>query len=114
MPGCIEEGESQNQPLTARTGLMSASTDTGSSLPAFNSGLLITGGALVAAGAMIALAGLAVGGSHVVSATRRWIREMEVPPSELARIKWTQARSAAAAGAAAWQNGVSAHDPAGT
>jgi len=39
---------------------------------------------------------------------------MEVPPSELARIKWVQARSAAAAGAAAWQNGVSARDTAGT
>jgi len=93
---------------------MSADTDTRSSLPAFKSGLLITGGALVAAGAMIALAGLAVGGSHVVSATRRWIREMEVPPSELARIKWTQARSAAAAGAAAWQNDVAARKTAGT
>jgi len=30
---------------------------------------------------------------------------MEVPPSELARLKWTQARTAMAAGAAAWQNG---------
>jgi hypothetical protein len=93
---------------------MSASTDRSSSLPTFKSGLLITGGALVAAGAMIALAGLAVGGSHVVSATRRWIQEMEVPPSELAKIKWAQARSAAAAGTAAWQNGVSARDTAGT
>jgi hypothetical protein len=76
--------------------------------------MLITGGALIGAGALIALAGMAVGGSHVVSATRRWIKEMEVPPSELARIKWGQARSAAAAGAAAWQNGVSARDTAGT
>lgn len=93
---------------------MSASTDTSSSLPTFNSGLLITGGALVAAGVMIALAGLAVGSLHMVSATRRWIQEMEVPPSELAKIKWAQARSAAAAGTAAWQNGVSARDTAGT
>ena len=93
---------------------MSANTEKSSSLPTFRAGLLITGGSLVAAGALIALAGLAVGGSHVVSATRRWIQEMEMPPSELAKIKWTQARSAAAAGAAAWQNGVSAHDTAGT
>jgi hypothetical protein len=76
--------------------------------------MLITGGALIAAGALIALAGMAVGGSHVVGATRRWIREMEVPPGELAKIKWAQARTAAAAGAAAWQNGVSARDTAGT
>ncbi len=93
---------------------MSANTDTNSSLPTFRAGFLITGGSLVAAGALIALAGLAVGGSHVVSATRRWIQEMEAPPSELAKIKWKQARSAASAGAAAWQNGVSAHDTAGT
>jgi hypothetical protein len=93
---------------------MSASTDTSSNLPTFNSGLLITGGALVAAGAVLALAGLAVSGTHALAATRRWIREMEVPPSELARIKWAQARSAATAGAAAWQNGVSARDTAGT
>ncbi|MFY9930684.1 MAG: hypothetical protein WAK82_22050 [Streptosporangiaceae bacterium] len=83
-------------------------------MPTFRAGFLITGGSLVAAGALIALVGLAVGGSHVVSATRRWIQEMDTPPSELAKIKWTQARSAATAGAAAWQNGVSAHDPAGT
>jgi hypothetical protein len=67
----------------------------------------------VAAGALIALAGLAVGGSHVLAAARRWIGEMEVPPSELAKIKWPQARSAATAGAAAWQNGIAAHDTAG-
>jgi hypothetical protein len=85
-----------------------------SSLPAFRSGLLMAGGALVAAGALIALAGFAVGGSHVLSATRRWIRDMEVPPGELARIKWSQARSAAAAGANAWQNDDSARDRAET
>ncbi len=93
---------------------MSANTEKSSSLPTFRSGQLITAGALVAAGALIALAGFAVGGSHVLSATRRWIREMEVPPGELAKIKWAQARSAAAAGTAAWQNGVSAGDRAGT
>jgi hypothetical protein len=79
------------------------------SLPQLSSGPLITGGALVAAGALIALAGLAVGGSHLLSATRRWIREMEVPPSELARLKWAQAKAAAAAGAGAWQNGPGRH-----
>ena len=94
--------------------VMSVTTEKRNSLPTFRSGLLITGGSLIGAGALIALAGLAVGGTHVVSATRRWILEMEVPPSELAKIKWAQARSAAAAGTAAWQNGVSARDTAGT
>jgi hypothetical protein len=66
---------------------------------------------MVGAGTLIALAVLAVGGGHLLSTTRQWINEMEVPPSELARLKWTQARAAMAAGAAAWQNGTQS-DPA--
>jgi len=93
---------------------MSTSTQQSSSWPELRTGPLVTGGALVGAGALIAPAGLAVGGSHLVSATRRWIREMEVPPREQARIKRAQAKTAAAAGAAAWQNGVSAHQGAET
>ncbi len=93
---------------------MPTSTQESSSWPELRTGPLITSAALVGAGAMIALAGLAVGGSHLFSATRRWIQEMEVPPTEQARIKWAQAKTAAAAGAAAWQNGVSAHETAGT
>ncbi|MCW2893125.1 MAG: hypothetical protein QOG28_387 [Trebonia sp.] len=77
-------------------------------LPEFRTRPLITGAALVGAGAMIALVGLAVGGSHLLSATRRWIQAMDVPPSEVARIKWMQARTAAGAGTAAWRNGVPA------
>ena len=74
--------------------------------PQFRTGPLITGAVMVGAGTLIALTGLAVGGGHLLSATRQWISEMEVPPSELARLKWTQARAAMAAGAAAWQNGT--------
>ena len=93
---------------------MSSSTEQSNSWPELRTGPMITSAELFGAGALIALAGLAVGGSHLFSATRRWIREMETPPSEQARIKWAQAKTAAAAGAAAWQNGVSAHQGAGT
>jgi hypothetical protein len=86
---------------------MSTSTQQSSSWPELRTGPLITSAALVGAGALIALAGMAVGGSHLVSATRRWIRAMEVPPREQARIKWAQAKSAAAAGNSAWHNGAS-------
>jgi hypothetical protein len=34
---------------------------------------------------------------------------MEVPPSELAKLRWAQAKTAATAAASAWQNGLSAH-----
>ena len=73
--------------------------------PQFRTAPLITSAVMVGTGTLIALTGLAVGGGHLLSATRQWINEMEVPPSELARLKWTQARAAMAAGAAAWQNG---------
>lgn len=94
---------------------MSSSTQSSSSSwPELRTGPIITGASLFGAGALIALAGLAVGGTHLFSATRRWIQEMEVPPSEQARIKWAQAKTAAAAGAAAWQNGTSAREGAST
>jgi hypothetical protein len=74
--------------------------------PQFRTAPLITSSVMVGAGTLIALTGLAIGAGYVLSATRQWINEMEVPPSELARLKWTQARSAMAAGATAWQNGT--------
>jgi hypothetical protein len=74
--------------------------------PQFRTAPLVVSAVLVGAGTLIALAGLAVGAAHVASATRQWIDEMEVPPSEQARQKWAQARTAMAAGAAAWQNGT--------
>jgi hypothetical protein len=78
-------------------------------LPEFRTGPLIAGAVLVGAGTMVALVGLAVGGSHLLAATRRWIQAMDVPPSEVARLKWVQARTAAVAGSAAWRNGVPAN-----
>jgi hypothetical protein len=76
-----------------------------SGLPQVRPAPLVTGGALIAAGGVIALAGLVVGAAHLFAATRRWIREMEIPPSEVAKLKLAQARAAASAGASAWQNG---------
>jgi len=73
--------------------------------PQFQAAPLITSAAMIGAGTLIALAGLAVGGGHLLTATRRWVNEMEVPPSELAKLKWAQARAAYAAGSSAWQNG---------
>jgi hypothetical protein len=72
---------------------------------------VIVGAALVGAGALLAATGVAIGGRAVFAATNRWLRELEVPPGEVARHKWDQTRAAATAGARAWQqhDGVSAH-----
>ena len=86
--------------------------ENGKSGPQIRSGPLIVSAVLVGAGTLIALTGLAVGGGYVASLTRQWVREMEVPPNEIARQKWAQARAAVAAGASAWQNGTQSNVPA--
>ena len=72
--------------------------------PQLQSGPLIAGGVLIGIGAVVGMVGLAVAGSHVVAATRAWIKELEVPPGELARLKWEQAKHAAASGASTWRD----------
>jgi hypothetical protein len=71
------------------------------------SGPMITSAALIGAGAALAIAGFVVGGSHLAQAARRWVNEMEVPPSERAKVMLAQAKAAATAGATAgadaWQ-----------
>jgi hypothetical protein len=52
--------------------------------PQLQAGPLIAGGVLIGIGAMFALAGMAVAGTHVVAATRRWSDALDIPPSQLA------------------------------
>jgi membrane protein implicated in regulation of membrane protease activity len=66
---------------------------------------LMIGAVLMGVGSAIALAGFAIYGATMVSATRRWIEKMETPPSQIARQRLNQARSAAMARAGAWRNG---------
>ena len=77
----------------------------GKTRPQIRSGPLITSAVLVGAGTFFVLAGLAVSSSHLLSVTRQRVREMEVPPNELAKQKYAQARAAVAHGTAAWRNG---------
>ena len=71
--------------------------------PQVRSGPLVVGGILIGIGAVVAMAGVAVAGTHVVAATRAWIEELETPPGQLARLKWEQAKTAAVAGATTWR-----------
>ena len=76
--------------------------------PQVRSGPLVVGGILIGLGAVVGMAGVAVAGGHLVTAARNWMRELETPPGQLARLKWEQARSAAisaaASGAATWRD----------
>ena len=72
--------------------------------PQVRSGPLVVGGILIGIGAVVAMAGLAVAGTHLVAATRAWMNELETPPSQLAKLKWEQARAAAVSGAGAWRD----------
>ena len=76
--------------------------------PEVKSEPLIVGGSLIGIGIALAAVGLAVAGSHVVSATRQWMRQLEIPPSQFAQLKWEQAKTAAATGANSWQEHPSA------
>jgi hypothetical protein len=71
--------------------------------PEVRTGPLVTGGILVGIGALVAIAGAAVVGTHLVAATRAWVKERETPPGQLARLRWEQAKTAAAAGATTWR-----------
>jgi len=73
-----------------------------------STGPLMAGAALMGVGAMFGLAGLALSGSALIRGARQWVQEMDMPPSEVARAKWAQAKAATTAGASAWQNGLTA------
>ena len=64
---------------------------------------IVVGAALIGAGVLMGMCGILVGGTALASATRKWVRELDVPPTEAARHKWHQAKAATTAGATAWQ-----------
>lgn len=68
--------------------------------------LLITGSALLAVAAALGVAGIGVASVALGLMARRRIHRMEVPPAELARRQWRQARAAVKAGAGAWRDGA--------
>jgi hypothetical protein len=78
-------------------------TQSAGTWPELQSGPLITGAVLIGIGVAVAVAGMAVAGWHVAAATRTWARELEIPPGELAKLRWEQAKSSAAAGASHWR-----------
>jgi hypothetical protein len=64
-------------------------------------------------GSVVSMVGLAMAGNALAAAARQYVQQMEVPPKELARRGWHQARHAATAGATAgaqaWQAAQNGH-----
>lgn len=63
---------------------------------------IIAGAVLMGVGGALALAGMAMAGTALVSAFRQRVQQMDVPPSELARQHWTAVRHATNAGVGVW------------
>jgi hypothetical protein len=73
-----------------------------------NTTLIGVGAVLALLGSLLIGLGMAMGGTAVISAARQWVRQQETPPSETAKQKLQQLRTAAAAGADAWRSGPTA------
>ena len=69
--------------------------------------VLLAGGVLAGIGGLLGCVGALLVSSALVSASRRWVRQLDPPPSAMAKVKWQQARAATTAGARAWRNGPS-------
>jgi hypothetical protein len=69
--------------------------------------VLVAGGVLAGIGGLLGCVGALLVSSALVSASRRWVRQLDPPPSAMAKVKWQQARSATTAGARAWRDGPS-------
>jgi hypothetical protein len=69
--------------------------------------VLVAGGVLAGIGGLLGCAGALLVSSALVSASRRWVKQLDPPPSTIAKLKWQQARAATTAGARAWRNGPS-------
>jgi hypothetical protein len=65
--------------------------------------LLLTGGVLAGVGGVLASTGIVMLSAAFASALRRWVQQLDQPPSQIARHKWQQARTATTAGVQAWQ-----------
>ena len=66
-------------------------------------GMLAAAALLIGLASLIGLAGLATVAAALATACRRWYGRADLAPADLARLKWEQARAAAAASSGAWR-----------
>jgi hypothetical protein len=65
---------------------------------------LIIAAVLMGLGGVLGLAGAATGAAALATACRRWYSRADLTPSELARLKWEQAKAVAGASTGAWRD----------
>jgi hypothetical protein len=70
-----------------------------------NQGLVVGGAVMIGLGGLLGFAGMMLLSTAVVSATRRWLQQLEHPPTETAKLRLQQLRAATSAGAEAWRSG---------
>jgi hypothetical protein len=68
-----------------------------------NRGLLVGGAILMSVGAVVGMVGALATSVAVIGAARSWVRQLDEPPSAMARRRLAQAKTAAAAGAQGWR-----------
>jgi hypothetical protein len=68
-----------------------------------NRTLFVSGAVLMSVGAVVGMAGALATSVAVIGAARAWVRQLDEPPSAMARRRLAQARTAAAAGAQGWR-----------
>lgn len=63
---------------------------------------VIAGSVLMGVGGALALAGMAMAGTALVTAFRQRVQQMDVPPGELARQHWSAVKHATSTGRDVW------------
>jgi hypothetical protein len=69
-----------------------------------NQRFLCGGAALFGVGGLLCASGASLCIGAVVDATRRWVGQLDEPPSRRARRRWSQVRAATSAGVDAWRH----------
>jgi hypothetical protein len=73
-----------------------------------NTSLLAGGAVLAVFGSFLVILGLLLAGTSFFSAIRQWVRALDRPPNETAKLRFQQLRTAASAGAKAFREGMPA------
>jgi hypothetical protein len=69
-----------------------------------NRGMLLAGVISVSFGCLLVALGSLLGGTAFLTAARQWMRQLDRPPQQTARLRYHQLRDATTAGARAWQS----------